>query len=196
MCHKFEGRKRVQRRREGTRFLGEETIPSRSGCTSRTLPGVIWQNYRLTWMCCEVSKLPATGLPDYAAACSWSPTTHWSLIRIAVSNVADFSQHRGVVFLRQLTVVEVRDFRNSWTTLIPLPKGSSYDKETTVKLLVSVACNGQVLETDYLAGPPQLYRFAADNVRQRWYFQTLLNGLPIEIYSTATVVFEPAKPGT
>lgn len=76
---------------------------------------------------------------------------------------------------------------------LPLPKGTSKDTAQIVKLFVLVACDGQVLETDYLAGPPELYRLAADTVKKWKYAQSYLNGLPVEIYSTVTVVFQPAK---
>jgi hypothetical protein len=76
---------------------------------------------------------------------------------------------------------------------LPLPMGSSKHTTQTVKLFVLVACNGQVLETDYLAGPPELYALAADTVKKWKYAQKFLNGLPVEIDSTVTVEFQPAK---
>ncbi len=39
-----------------------------------------------------------------------------------------FCQNRGLIFLRQLTVVEVRDFRNSWTTYSPRSAGKHIER--------------------------------------------------------------------
>ena len=77
--------------------------------------------------------------------------------------------------------------------LIPLtpPRRTSEDAAQSVKLLVLVGCDGQVLETDYLAGPAGLYGSAAGAVKQWKYAQKLLNGFPVEIVSMATVPFKP-----
>jgi site-specific recombinase XerD len=39
-----------------------------------------------------------------------------------------FCQQRGLIFLKQLTVVEVRDFRNSWTTYSPRTAGKHIER--------------------------------------------------------------------
>jgi hypothetical protein len=39
--------------------------------------------------------------------------------KILLKRLNAFCQQRGLVFLRRLTVVEVRDFRNSWTSYSP-----------------------------------------------------------------------------
>jgi site-specific recombinase XerD len=44
------------------------------------------------------------------------------------SRLNAFCQQRGLVFLRQLTVVEVRDFRNSWTTYSPRTAGKHIER--------------------------------------------------------------------
>lgn len=48
--------------------------------------------------------------------------------RILLRRLNDFTQGRGLVFLRQLTVVEVRDFRNSWTTYSPRTAGKHIER--------------------------------------------------------------------
>jgi hypothetical protein len=63
----------------------------------------------------------------------------------------------------------------------------------TEVLLVSIACDGTVLETDYLDGPPELFRQAASVVMGRKYKQTFMNGVPAEVYTTASVALGPNK---
>lgn len=48
--------------------------------------------------------------------------------RFLFKRLNDFCQQRGLVFLRQLTVVEVRDFRNSWTTYSPRTAGKHIER--------------------------------------------------------------------
>jgi hypothetical protein len=76
---------------------------------------------------------------------------------------------------------------------LTLPREMPKDIQQYVKLLVFVACDGQVLETDYLSGPPELYGPAADTVKRWKYAQKTLNGLPVETVSMVTVQFAPAK---
>lgn len=71
---------------------------------------------------------------------------------------------------------------------VPFPPGAR-QSPTTVKLLVSVGCDGSVLETDYLDGPPELFKPANDAVKKWKYGQTFMNGVPAEVDTTATVAF-------
>jgi integrase len=48
--------------------------------------------------------------------------------RFLFKRLNDFCQQRGLVFLRQLSVVEVRDFRNSWTTYSPRTAGKHIER--------------------------------------------------------------------
>jgi hypothetical protein len=53
----------------------------------------------------------------------------------------------------------------------------------------------QLLETDYLDGPPGLFKAASDEAKKWKYGQTFLNGVPGEVVTTANVNFwdQPAK---
>ena len=72
---------------------------------------------------------------------------------------------------------------------IPLPPDSSMVPPVTVKLLVLVGCDGSVLDTDYVDGPPGLFKAANDAVRKWKYRQSVMNGVPCEVLTTATVAF-------
>jgi hypothetical protein len=77
--------------------------------------------------------------------------------------------------------------------LLPLPSGIPQYSPRSVTLLLSVSCEGNVLETDYLDGPPQLFKPASDKVKKWKYQKTFLNGTPIEVLTTATVNFGPSN---
>lgn len=55
-------------------------------------------------------------------------TTTLKQYRILLSRLNVFCRERGLVFLRQLNVVEVRDFRNSWTTYSPRTAGKHIER--------------------------------------------------------------------
>ncbi len=78
-------------------------------------------------------------------------------------------------------------------TLLPLPSGIPQDSPRSVTLLLSVSCEGNVLETDYLDGPPQLFKPASDEVKKWTYQKTFLNGAPIEVLTTTAVNFGPTN---
>ncbi len=59
----------------------------------------------------------------------------------------------------------------------------------TVTLHAVIAKDGSVQELQYIAGPPLLMRPAMDAVRQWRYQPTLLNGEPVEVDTTISVVF-------
>jgi site-specific recombinase XerD len=48
--------------------------------------------------------------------------------KILFKRLNEFCQQRGLVFLRQLTVVEAREFRNSWTTYSPRTAGKHIER--------------------------------------------------------------------
>ncbi|MGC2280210.1 MAG: TonB family protein [Candidatus Acidiferrales bacterium] len=70
----------------------------------------------------------------------------------------------------------------------------------TVVLHCIIAKDGTVKEVEFVSGPPLLMRSAMDAVRQWTYQPTLLNGQPIEVDTTVSVVFTlgntPAGPGS
>jgi periplasmic protein TonB len=59
----------------------------------------------------------------------------------------------------------------------------------TVILHAIIAKDGTVQELQYISGPPLLMRTAMDAVRQWRYKPTLLNGDPVEVDTTISVVF-------
>jgi hypothetical protein len=75
---------------------------------------------------------------------------------------------------------------------LPSPPSTSEGTHSET-LLVSIACDGTILETDYLDGPPGLFGQAAHAIMTWKYKQTFMNGLPAEVYTTATVALEPKK---
>jgi site-specific recombinase XerD len=48
--------------------------------------------------------------------------------KILLTRLNDFCKARGIVFLKQLGVVEIRDFRNSWTTYSPRTAGKHIER--------------------------------------------------------------------
>lgn len=50
------------------------------------------------------------------------------LYRILLSRLNTYCKERGLIFLRQLDVVAVRDFRNSWTTYSPRTAGKHIER--------------------------------------------------------------------
>lgn len=59
----------------------------------------------------------------------------------------------------------------------------------TVVLHAVIAKDGTVQELQYISGPPLLMRAAMDAVRQWRYQPTLLNGEPVEVETTISVIF-------
>ncbi len=59
----------------------------------------------------------------------------------------------------------------------------------TVKLRMVVAGNGTVKELNYISGPPMLMYSALNAVRDWTYRTTLLNGEPIEVDTTVSLVY-------
>jgi hypothetical protein len=76
---------------------------------------------------------------------------------------------------------------------LPIPPSASEGTTHTETLLVSIACDGTVLETDYLDGPPELFGQAAHAVMKWKYMQSFMNGVPAEVYTIATVALELKK---
>jgi hypothetical protein len=75
----------------------------------------------------------------------------------------------------------------------PFPPDGSQQSARTETLLISIACDGSVLETDYLDRPPQFFGQAAAIVRKWKYRRTIMDGVPAEVYTTATVSLAPSK---
>jgi hypothetical protein len=59
-----------------------------------------------------------------------------------------------------------------------------------------IAKDGTILQVEYVSGPPLLLKAAMDSVRQWVYQPTLLNGKPVEVDTTVSVVFELGKKGS
>jgi periplasmic protein TonB len=59
----------------------------------------------------------------------------------------------------------------------------------TVVLHAIIAKDGSVEQVTFISGPPLLMRNAMDAVRQWRYQPTLLNGEPVEVDTTISVVF-------
>jgi protein TonB len=59
----------------------------------------------------------------------------------------------------------------------------------TVILHAVIAKDGSVQELQYVSGPPLLMKSAMDAVRQWRYQPTLLNGEPVEVDTTVSVIF-------
>jgi periplasmic protein TonB len=59
----------------------------------------------------------------------------------------------------------------------------------TVMLHAVIAKDGSIQELTYLSGPPLLMRSAMDAVKQWRYQPTMLNGEPVEVDTTVSVVF-------
>ncbi|MGA7636832.1 MAG: energy transducer TonB, partial [Candidatus Acidiferrales bacterium] len=59
----------------------------------------------------------------------------------------------------------------------------------TVTLHAIISKDGSIEQLEYVSGPPLLMRNAMDAVRQWRYNPTLLNGEPVEVDTTISVVF-------
>jgi protein TonB len=59
----------------------------------------------------------------------------------------------------------------------------------TVLLHAIIAKDGSVQELQYVSGPPLLMKAAMDAVREWRYQPTLLNGEPVEVETTISVIF-------
>lgn len=59
----------------------------------------------------------------------------------------------------------------------------------TVVLHCIIAKDGRMLEVSFISGPPLLMQAAMDAVREWTYHPTLLNGNPVEVETTISVVF-------
>jgi TonB family protein len=60
----------------------------------------------------------------------------------------------------------------------------------TVLLHTVTGMDGTIVELEYVSGPPLLMKSAMDAVRQWRYKPTKLNGYPVEVDTTVTVVFK------
>jgi protein TonB len=67
--------------------------------------------------------------------------------------------------------------------------------EGTVVLSAIIGVDGRVEMLHYVSGPPLLVQPALDAVRQWRYAPTLLNGRPVSVETTITVVFTLGDPG-
>jgi protein TonB len=66
----------------------------------------------------------------------------------------------------------------------------------TVALHAIVARDGTISELKAISGPPELMQAAMDAVKQRQYQPTTLNGHPVEVDTSISVVFTlGSKPG-
>jgi TonB family protein len=59
----------------------------------------------------------------------------------------------------------------------------------TVVLHAVIALDGRVQELQFVSGPPELVRSAMDAVRQWRYKPTKLQGKPVEVDTTVSVVY-------
>ena len=76
------------------------------------------------------------------------------------------------------------------------PPVSERRVDGTVVLRVVIDKSGAVKSARYVSGPPNLMQSATDAVRQWRYKPTLMNGVPVEVDTTVSVVFPlPAKAG-
>ena len=62
-------------------------------------------------------------------------------------------------------------------------------KEGTVVLHAIISRDGGITSLDVISGPPLLVQAALDAVRQWRYRPTLLNGEPVEVETSITVIF-------
>ncbi len=65
----------------------------------------------------------------------------------------------------------------------------------TVVLHVVIGKDGTVQRLNFVSGPPLLMKSAMDCVRQWMYQPTLLNGEPVEVDTTVSVVYELGQSG-
>jgi protein TonB len=85
----------------------------------------------------------------------------------------------GVLQARLLSRVEP-----PYPTLAKLTK-----TEGTVRLHAIISRDGRITSLDVISGPPLLVQAALDAVRQWRYRPTLLNGEPVEVETSITVIF-------
>jgi protein TonB len=69
------------------------------------------------------------------------------------------------------------------------PVATSAGISGTVVIRCIVGTDGSVRQPKYISGPPLLANSALDAVRKYQYQPTLLNGKPIEVDTTVSVVF-------
>jgi|SRR5579872_6825967 len=69
------------------------------------------------------------------------------------------------------------------------PDAKAAQVSGTVMLHAVIAKDGSVQQVDVVSGPPMLQQAAMDAVRQWRYRPMLLNGQPIEVDTTVSVVF-------
>ncbi len=77
------------------------------------------------------------------------------------------------------------------TPPIHFPNVNASGNSRTVILFVVIACDGSVLATDYISGPPELFKVASDAVKKWHYQKTWMNGALAEVTTTVTVDFAP-----
>jgi protein TonB len=70
------------------------------------------------------------------------------------------------------------------------PLAVQVKKEGTVILHAIISRDGNITSLDVISGPPLLVKAALDAVRQWRYRPTLLNGEPVEVETTITVIFQ------
>ncbi|HXZ10812.1 MAG TPA: energy transducer TonB, partial [Candidatus Sulfotelmatobacter sp.] len=63
--------------------------------------------------------------------------------------------------------------------------------EGTVVLHVIIGKSGAVKSARYVSGPENLMQSAVDAVLQWRYEPTLMNGLPVEVDTTVSILFSP-----
>jgi TonB family protein len=71
------------------------------------------------------------------------------------------------------------------------PRASAKRMDGTVVLRVIIGQNGAVRSARYVSGPENLTKSAKDAVLQWRYKPTLMNGVPVEVDTTVSVVFAP-----
>ena len=75
------------------------------------------------------------------------------------------------------------------------PPASAKHMDGTVVLRVLVGKNGAVNSAKYVSGPTNLMASAVNAVLQWRYKPTMMNGLPVEVDTTVSVVFPPLATG-
>jgi hypothetical protein len=75
---------------------------------------------------------------------------------------------------------------------IPFPDGNKSRISEKVVLGADIACDGTVLRTWYVSGPPSLFRAASEAAKKRQYHQSLFNGEPAQVRTDIVIVFAPA----
>ena len=71
------------------------------------------------------------------------------------------------------------------------PRASAKRMDGTVVLRVIIGQNGAVRSARYVSGPENLTKSAKDAVMQWRYKPTLMDGVPVEVDTTVSVVFAP-----